>query len=86
MKQSDVMAPPTDAELEDFRRSHMMCAAISRATADFLEEICDGNLFGPPLCFPALEKLRQAVQASYRQYVAAPDPTPALPTHLKLVQ
>jgi hypothetical protein len=66
-------------DFDAFERSHMMCAAISRATADFLEEICDGNLFGPKLPFAPLERLRLSVQAAYKEFVAVPDkPAPKL--------
>jgi cold shock CspA family protein len=80
---TDCLMPPSNADFEDFARSHQMCAAISHATADFLNEICNGDLFGPPLPFVPLEKLRLAVQQAYKEYVAAPAPSPP---HLTLVQ
>ena len=59
-------------DFDEFARSHEMCRAITRASIDFLEHVCGGDLFAPKLPFAELEVLRSAVQAAYQQYVAPP--------------
>jgi hypothetical protein len=41
-----------------------------------IEELTGGQLFGPPLCFPELEKFRLAIQDAYHQFVAEPEAPP----------
>jgi hypothetical protein len=76
--------PISDADAEEIYRSYEMCRAIARAGTNMIEELTGGNLFGPPLCFPQLEKFRLAIQAAYKQFVAVPD-TPPPPSHLSVV-